>query len=218
MLCRRVPQKVEEVHPVRNILFAAIVIAAFFTASVAQTPQAPAPLAGLPGPSQGGPPDYVIGPADILEIKVRNDSTLDSTVLVRPDGKITVQLLADVQAAGLTTMQLADRITAGLGKYYTSGTPAIAVSLLEMKSKFVYIQGHGIAKAGQVALSGPLTIMQLIAMSGGLTEYAKVKEIQVFRDESGVTKVIQFNYETFQSRKDVSQNIPLRSGDIVDVP
>jgi polysaccharide export outer membrane protein len=167
---------------------------------------------------QNSTPDYVIGPADVLEIKVRSDSTLDSTVLVRPDGKITVNLLSDIQAAGLTMMQLAEQISTGLGKYYTKGAPPIFVFLVEAKSKFVYIEGRGIAKSGQFPLSGPLTIMQLIAMAGGVTEYAKVREIKVFREENGATTVISFNYETFRSEKDLKQNIVLRSGDIVDVP
>jgi polysaccharide export outer membrane protein len=89
---------------------------------------------------------------------------------------------------------------------------------VEAKSKFVYIEGRGIAKSGQFPLSGPLTIMQLIAMAGGVTEYAKVREIKVFREENGATTVISFNYETFRSEKDLKQNIVLRSGAIVDVP
>jgi polysaccharide export outer membrane protein len=194
----------------RNALYAALAMCVFARALAAQAPQAPA--------SSVRSTDYVIGPADVLEIKVRNDSTLDSTVLVRPDGKITVNLLSDVQAAGLTTMQLAERISAGLGKYYTTGVPTVFVFLLEVKSKFVFIEGHGIAKSGTFPLSGPLTIMQLIATAGGMTEYAKLKEIKVFREENGVTTAISFNYETFRSKKDLAQNIALRPGDIVDVP
>jgi polysaccharide export outer membrane protein len=202
----------------RNVLFAAVAMSVFTTALFAQTPQAPASSVRSTAAVPGGTPDYVIGPADILEIKVRNDSTFDSTVLVRPDGKITVNLLSDVQAAGLTTMQLAERISAGLSKYYEKGAPPIFVFLVEMKSKFVYIEGRGIAKSGPIPLSGPLTIVQLIAIAGGLTEYAKVKEIKVFREENGVTTAIPFNYETFRSEKDLAQNIVLRSGDVVDVP
>lgn len=194
------------VNSVRNIFCAAMTMFVFVTASLSQTTLA------------AGPPDYVIGPGDVLDIKVRNDPTLDSTVLVRPDGKITVQLISDVQAAGLTTMQLTDRIVAGLSKFYQSGAPSVTVFLLEMKSKTVYIEGRGIAKSGPVPLTGPLTIMQLIAVAGGLTEYAKGKEIKVIREEGGVMKAISFNYETFQSGKDLTQNIALRSGDIVDVP
>jgi polysaccharide export outer membrane protein len=202
----------------RNVLFAALVMCVIARALAAQAPQPPASSARSTVTGPGGTPDYVIGPADVLAIKVRNDSTLDSTVLVRPDGKITVNLLSDVQAAGLTTMQLAERVSAGLGKYYSKDAPTVFVFLLEVKSKFVYIQGRGIAKSGPVPLSGPLTIMQLIAISGGMTEYAKLKEIKLFREENGVTTAIPFNYETFRSEKDLAQNIALRAGDIVDVP
>jgi polysaccharide export outer membrane protein len=202
----------------RILLYAALATCVFAISAVAQTPQAtPSPVRAT-AQVQNSTPDYVIGPADVLEIKVRSDSTLDSTVLVRPDGKITVNLLSDIQAAGLTMMQLAEQISTGLGKYYTKGAPPIFVFLVEAKSKFVYIEGRGIAKSGQFPLSGPLTIMQLIAMAGGVTEYAKVREIKVFREENGATTVISFNYETFRSEKDLKQNIVLRSGDIVDVP
>lgn len=202
----------------RNLLYAAMAMCVFTTSAVAQTPQAPASSVLSAAGVQGGTPDYVIGPADVLEIKVRSDSTLDSTVLVRPDGKITVNLISDVQAAGLTTMQLAERISTALDKYYTTGPPPIFVFLAEMKSKVVYIEGRGIAKSGPIPLTGPLTIMQLISMAGGVTEYAKVREIKVFREVNGVTTAIPFNYETFRSEKDLAQNIVLRSGDIVDVP
>jgi polysaccharide export outer membrane protein len=194
----------------RKTQFAALAMCVFANSLAAQAPQAP--TSGVRST------DYVIGPADVLEIKVRNDPTLDSRVLVRPDGKITVNLLSDVQAAGLTMAQLADRISTGLGKYYTAAAPPIFVFLIEMKSKFVYIQGRGIAKSEMISLSGPLTIMQLIAIAGGMTEYAKVREIKVFREENGVTTVIPFNYETFRSEKDLAQNIALHPGDIVDVP
>ena len=202
----------------RNVLNAAMAVSVFATALAAQTPQAPASSVRTTANVQGTAPDYVIGPADVLEIKVRGDSTLDVRVLVRPDGKITFNLLSDVPAAGSTTMQLAERISAGLSKYYEKGVPPIFVFLTEMKSKVVYIQGRGIAKAGPFPLTGPLTVMQLIASAGGMTEYAKVKEIKVFREENGVTTAIPFNYETFRSEKDLAQNIALRSGDIVDVP
>jgi polysaccharide biosynthesis/export protein len=202
----------------RKVLYTAVAVSLFATALAAQTPQAPASSARTNANTQSATPDYVIGPADVLEIKVRNDPTLDVTVLVRPDGKVTMSLLSDVQAAGLTTLQLADRISSGLNKYYTTGVPPVFVFLVEMKSKFVYIQGHGIAKGGPFPLSGSLTIMQLIAMAGGMTEYAKGRDIKVFREENGVTTAISFNYETFRSEKDLKQNILLIPGDIVDVP
>jgi polysaccharide export outer membrane protein len=115
-------------------------------------------------------------------------------------------------------MQLAERVSSGLSKFYATGVPPIFVFLVEMKSKFVYIEGHGIVKGGSFPLSGPLTIMHLIAMAGGMAEYAKVKEIKLFREENGVTRAIPFNYETFRSGKDLKQNIRLIPGDIVDIP
>jgi len=191
----------------KRVLCAVMAMSVFASASFSQAPAVPA-----------GPPDYVIGPADVLEIVVRNDTALNATVLVRPDGKITLGLLYDIQAAGLTTVQLSERIVAGMSKYYTAGIPVVIVSLREMKSKFVYIEGRGIAKSGPVALGGPMNVMQLITLGGGLTQYAKEKEIKIFREENGVTKTIPFNYETFQNGKNTKQNIELRPGDIVNVP
>ena len=115
-------------------------------------------------------------------------------------------------------MQLTERISAGLSKFYEKGVPPIFIFLVEMNSKFVYIQGRGIAKSGPFPLSSPLTIMHLIAMAGGMTEYAKEKEIKVLRVVNGVTTAIPFNYETFRKKNDLKQNIILLPGDIVDVP
>jgi len=187
-------------------------------ASFSQTAQVP-PLAGaLPGPSAAQKPDYVIGPADVLDIRVRNDASFDVKVLVRPDGKITFLYLPDIDAAGLSTMKLAERISENLSKYYETGPPKVTVFLTETKSKWVYIEGRGIAKSGPFSLTGPLNVMQLITMAGGLTEYAKGKEIKIFREEHGVTKTIAFNYETFQNASNTKQNIELNPGDIVNVP
>jgi polysaccharide biosynthesis/export protein len=189
----------------KRVLYEVIVICIFAAAAFSQAPPA-------------GPPDYIIGPADVLEIVVRNDTSLNATVLVRPDGKITLGLLNDVQAAGLTAMQLGERIVTGLTKFYREGIPTVTVSLRAVNSKFVYIEGLGISKPGPVPLSGPINVMQLITIAGGLKEYAKSKEIQIFRVENGVTKPIPFNYETFQNGSNTKQNIDLRPGDIVDVP
>ena len=191
----------------RYILCAAVAILILGKSALAQTPQA-----------QSGTKDYLIGPADVLDIKVRYDDSFNTVAFVRPDGKITIKLMADVQAAGLSTMQLADRISQGLKEYYEKGAPLVTVTLLEMKSKTVYIEGRGIAKSGPVSLSGPLNVMQLIAIAGGLTEYAKKKDIKIFRMEGDTARPIPFNYESFTDGSNPKQNIELRPGDVVDVP
>jgi hypothetical protein len=111
-------------------------------------------------------------------------------------------------------MQLAERISGASQVHMTISYRPLA---WWRESKFVYIQGRGIAKPGQfhwARLDNHAADCHL----GGMTEYAKVKEIKVFREENGVTTPIPFNYETFRSEKDLTQNIVLRSGDIVDVP
>jgi len=207
-----------------KILSAALAVCALGLTSIAQTP--PGNSRSVTSNSASGPqgiptaaiPEYVIGPADVVEIRVQNEASFSGTALVRPDGKVTIYSIDDIQAAGLTTMRLAEQISKSLSIYFKTDPPPVTVTLLEMKSKTVYIQGKGIAKPGSTPLSGPLTVMELISIAGGLKEYAKVKDIKIFRMENGETKILLFNYETFQNGTDLKQNIELRARDIVDVP
>ena len=208
----------------RKIFSAAFAICVLANTSIAQTPSVntrnltSSSAGNSPVAAPVAVPDYVIGPADVLEIKVRDDASFSGTVFVRPDGKITIYSINDVQAAGMTTTRLGEQITKGLAKYFKGDPPPVTVTLLEMKSKMVYIEGKGIAKPGNIPLSGPMTVMQLISIAGGLKEYAKGRDIKIFRMQESGTEVLKFNYETFQSGTELAQNVELRPGDIVDVP
>src|SRR2546428_4301197 len=138
------------------------------------------------------PSDYVIGPGDILQITVWKNETLSRVVPVRPDGKISMPLLHDVSAAGLTAMQLRDKISTALGEFMPN--PEVAVSVSEVRSMRVSILGE-VTKPGVLDLRGLTTILEWIAMAGGFKDFASPSKITIIRlDEAGKTKRIRFNY------------------------
>jgi len=181
---------------------------------------APAPDAAGPGPtSMTGAvapisTDYVIGPGDVLQITVWKNDTLSRTLPVRPDGKISMPLLHDVQASGLTAMQLRDKIATALGEFMPN--PEVAVSVSDVRSMRVSILGE-VAKPGVLEMRGQTTILEAIAMAGGFKDFASPSKITVIRiDEGGKTKRIRFNYNKAIGSDE--ENLILRSGDVVVVP
>ncbi|HVT47313.1 MAG TPA: polysaccharide biosynthesis/export family protein [Vicinamibacterales bacterium] len=193
----------------------------------AQTPPtaapAPMPAPSAPGTAQidGGvplPADYVIGPADVLQISFWKDTTLTSDVTVRPDGRISFWLINDIQAAGLTPEQLREKITTAASKFFQE-TPTVLVSVKAINSRQVFITGE-VAKPGPYPLLVPTTVLQLIATAGGLLEYADSDNITVIRVENGQPVSYRFNYKNVAKRKagSLKQNILLKPGDSVVVP
>jgi len=160
-------------------------------------------------------PAYKIGPQDLLKIDVWREDQLTRTVPVRPDGKITLPLLNDVQAAGLTPMELAAVIGEELKKYINN--PQVTVSLMEINSRRVYVTGE-VTKAGAYALLPHMTVLQALSGSGGFTQFARVKNIYVLRTENGKQIKLPFNYKEAISGKNPEQNIELRPGDVIVVP
>jgi polysaccharide export outer membrane protein len=160
-------------------------------------------------------PSYRIGPQDVLKIDVWREDQLTRTAPVRPDGKITLPLLNDVQAAGLTPMELAGVISEGLKKYINN--PQVTVSLMEINSRRVYVTGE-VTKAGAYALLPHMTVLQALSGSGGFTQFARVKNIYVLRTENGKQIKLPFNYKEAISGKNPEQNIELRPGDVIVVP
>ena len=160
-------------------------------------------------------PAYKIGPQDVLKIDVWREDQLTRTVPVRPDGKITLPLLNDVQAAGLTPMELAGVIGEELKKYINN--PQVSVSLMEMNSRRVYVTGE-VARAGAYGLLPHMTVLQALSSSGGFTQFARMKNIYVLRTESGKQIKLPFNYKEAISGKNPEQNIELRPGDVIVVP
>jgi polysaccharide export outer membrane protein len=162
------------------------------------------------------PEDFIIGVEDVLEIRVWKEPDLPPVrVQVRPDGKISLPLINDVQAQGLSTKQLIETITERLKDFLSA--PIVSVVVLEIHSQVVYLLGS-VVKPGVYVLGLPMTILELLARAGGFTEYAKVKEIQVVRKEGNKTVQYHFDYKDFLGGNNLERNITLKNGDIVIVP
>jgi len=160
------------------------------------------------------PDSYVIGASDVVIVTVLKEPTLSGSLLVRPDGMISVSLLGDVMAAGKTPMQLANDITTKLKKYIQD--PNVTVFLSQMNSKKVYLIGE-VSKPGPEELTPSMTLLQAIATAGGLTQYANAKKIYILRREGGKQQKILVQYK--QALKgDSTLNLSLSPGDTIVVP
>ena len=160
-------------------------------------------------------PNYVIGPQDVLDISVWKEPEVSRTVPVRPDGKISLPLLNDVQVAGLTPSQLAAQLTESLKKFVAN--PQVTVIVTTINSQRVYIMGEA-ARAGAYPLLPGMTILQALSSAGGFTQFAKTKKIYLLRQENGKQMKYPFNYKEVIDGKNPEQNIPLKAGDTIVVP
>lgn len=198
------------------------------TAAPAQAQSAAPPAAtASPGPAATAakpvvagdvtpPPGYLIGPEDVLAVVFWREKDLSvDAIAVRPDGMITVPLINDIKAAGTTPDQLREQIQAAAGKYVTD--PSVTVVVKTINSRKVFITGQ-VPKPGQYPLTAPTSVMQLIAMAGGVHEFADTKHILIMRSDGGQQVAMQFNYDDVLNRKNLQQNIPLLPGDTVVVP
>jgi polysaccharide biosynthesis/export protein len=162
------------------------------------------------------PAEYVIGPEDVLAINVWREPDLSAKeVLVRPDGKISLPLVGDVQASGATPKQLQDRIVESIRTFVTS--PVVAVVVLKIGSRSVSIVGQ-VAKPGFYYMASPMTVVELLARAGGLREEAKKNRISIIRKEGEKSISYPFNYKDISQGKNLQQNIILKNGDQVIVP
>jgi polysaccharide biosynthesis/export protein len=139
-----------------------------------------------------GQREYVIGPADVLEVAVWNNTLISRTVPVRPDGKISLPILDDVQAAGLTPMQLQSFLTNALAGYIQA--PEVAVIVREVHSFKVSVIGQ-VKTPGRYELTSRVTVLDVLAMAGGLGEYADRGRIVILRRERAITRQIPFAYD-----------------------
>jgi len=160
-------------------------------------------------------PNYIIGPEDVLDISVWKEPDITRTVPVRPDGKISLPLLHDVQAAGLTPKQLGASVTESLKKYLTE--PQVTVIVTAINSRRVYILGE-VARPGAYPLLPDMTVLQALSTAGGFGTFANTKAIYVLRTENGKQNKHYFNYKEVVSGRNPQQNIPLQSGDTIVVP
>ena len=161
------------------------------------------------------PAGYVIGADDVLAVVFWREKDLSVETAVRPDGKITLPLLNDLQAAGFTPDQLREQIQAAATKYVED--PSVTVVVKAMNSRKVFITGQ-VIKPGQYPLTGPTTVLQLIAMAGGLQEFADSDNILIMRTEGGQQIAMPFSYGDVLNRRALGQNITLQPGDTVIVP
>lgn len=161
------------------------------------------------------PPNYVIAADDVLAVMFWREKDLSADVQVRPDGKITLPILNEMQAAGLTPDQLREHIAAAANKYVED--PSVTVLVKSMNSRKVFITGL-VNKPGQYPLTGATTVVQLIAMAGGLQEWADRGKIVIMRTENGEQSAYKFNFKEVLDRKNLKQNIELRPGDTIIVP
>ncbi len=156
--------------------------------------------------------DYVIGAGDVLIITYWREKEMTGEYVVRPDGKITVPLINDVEAVGLTPSQLRDRLTAISARIFAD--PEITVGVKEVKSRKVYITG-GVQKPGSYDLLEPVRVMQLISIAGGLRDFVVGRGIAIIRQEDGKPTLFRFDYREVASGQNLGQNIVLKPGDTV---
>ena len=183
----------------------------------AAAPAATAKPAGAPALPAGvtAPAGYVIGPDDQLGIVYWREKDMSADVVVRPDGMISLPLLNEVKASGLTPEELRAAITQSASKFVEE--PTVSVVVKAINSRKVFITGQ-VAKPGFYPLAAPTTVLQLIATAGGVAEYADKGKITIVRREGGKDTVFRFNYEDVLKGKNLQQNIELKPGDTVAVP
>jgi len=160
--------------------------------------------------------DYKIGAGDILEITIWKEPDLSRPeVLVRTDGKISFPLLNDVQAAGLTPLEMKKNMEVGLKEFISN--PFVTITVRSPESQKIYILGE-VMNTGEYPLSKNLTVLQAFALAGGFTEWASKKEIILMRKEGGHDKMYHINYKSIVKGNDLSQNLKLKADDTIIVP
>jgi polysaccharide biosynthesis/export protein len=158
--------------------------------------------------------DYVIGADDMLKISVWKEPDLSEALPVRPDGKISMPLLNDIPAAGLTPLQLKDSITEKLKKYIAD--PRVTIVVTAMNSRRVFVTGE-VVHSGPIPLLPHMTVLQALAQAG-FTQFANLKSIYLLRTENGRQQKLPFNYKDVVKGNHPEQNILLRPGDTLVVP
>lgn len=186
-----------------------LLAASFFSISAAPAlaaPQAPAARGEA----------YLIGEGDALQLFVWKEPELTRDVTVRLDGKITIPLIGDVQAVGRTPEQLGQEIAVGLKRFLAA--PQVTLTVREANNNKFYVIGR-VARPGVFPLAGTTTVLQALALSGGLAEFAKSDRILVVRKERGTETLLRVDYKKIEAGAEMSQNnVVLRPGDTIVVP
>jgi polysaccharide export outer membrane protein len=179
-----------------------------------QKPAKAAPAAAAARPATDDP-NYMIGAQDVLDISVWKEPEVSRMVPVRPDGKISLPLLNDVQAAGLTPSKLAAQITESLKRFVAN--PQVTVIVTTINSQRIYILGE-IARAGAYPLLPGMTVLQALSSGGGFSQFANTKKIYLLRTVNGKQEKYPFNYKDVIAGKHSDENILLKAGDTIVVP
>jgi polysaccharide export outer membrane protein len=158
---------------------------------------------------------YVIGPGDLLSIDVWKEEELSKQVSVRLDGRISLPLVNDVQAAGLTSTELRNQLTEKYKDFVD--VPEVAVTVIESRSKRIYLLGK-VARPGEYALQKNMTIVQAISLAGGLAEWADASDVKLIRKIKGTERTFRVDYDAIVSGEDLSQNVLLQPDDTIFVP
>jgi polysaccharide export outer membrane protein len=180
----------------------------------AQTDRRTASPSAYTSPAATG--DYVIGPDDVLAVNVWKENEISREVPVRPDGKVSLPLIGDVQASGLTSAQLQESIRTRLAAYLVS--PIVTIMVIEARSHRFNVVGE-VEHPGSFVLGQPLTVLDALAMAGGFRDFAKTGSIYVLRQHGdGSHQRIPFNYKQVIIGRNLQQNVQLQPGDTVVVP
>lgn len=166
-------------------------------------------------PEVDSPREYVLGSEDVLQVLVWKDANLSATVSIRPDGKISLPLIGDLQASGLTTTELKQTIKKRLSLYKT--VPIVTVIVKEINSLSVFVLGE-VTKPGKYKLKSEVTLLQAITLSGGFTQYASTNKIILLRRINGKEERLKIKYDRIISGKDPEGNLLLKRGDTIIVP
>lgn len=195
-----------------KLIWKAAAAAVLLAGSIALAQNAPA--AATPAATNQDATTYVIGPEDVLHIAVWKESDLTATLPVRPDGKISLPLLDDVQAAGLTPKQLADSVTDRLRKFIAD--PRVTVVVTQINSKRVYLVGE-VSHTGPMPMLPNMTVLQALS-SAGLTQFANTKKIYLLRTQNGKQEKLPVDYRKLVKGEQIDRNYVLLPGDTIVVP
>ena len=158
---------------------------------------------------------YRIGPGDELEILVWKEPDVSRTVQVRPDGKISLPLVDDIQAAGKTPLELKHEITKAMASFVDN--PTVYVLLQKNQSKKIYVLGK-VQEPGEFVLEKRISVLQAIALAGGFVEWAKKGDIVIIRNQNGEKQRMEFDFDKVISGDEIEKNIELVPDDVVVVP
>lgn len=158
---------------------------------------------------------YQIGPGDILNVSVWKEENLNEQLLVKPDGAITFPLAGEVQAGGMTTVELTATLTEKLKRFIPN--PVVTVTVAKTDSHKIYIVGK-VARPGQYVATDYMDVLQAISLAGGVTAFADTDDIKIIRKTGSEKKVFLFDYDDAIDGENLEANIELKAGDTVVVP